>query len=166
MTAAADQGKQGGRGTVPASFSQHSDCGRTHLARATNRWPQEALKPMLKKLVFAGAVLALSAPAGAAFADEWGHMDRHEQDHHEHGRFHDQVDEGHARAHAEGFSSRREHRGYHRALRDTHREFHYEHPSTRHDGYRLPSRRGYGYYGYPSYGYGGYYGYGRGGRRW
>lgn len=49
-----------------------------------------------------------------------------------------------------------------------HGEFHDEHPGTRHDGYRLPSRRGgYGYYGYGTYGYSPYsygstYSWGRG----
>ena len=123
---------------------------------------------MLKRFLLFAAVLALSAPAGAAFAQQWAPWDdQHAEDHQEHGGFHEETDEAHARAHEEGFYSRREHRAYHRALRDIHGEFHDEHPGTRHDGYRLPSRRSYGssygYYGYP-YGYGQYdsgYRYGR-----
>ena len=46
---------------------------------------------------------------------------------------------------------------YHRALRDTHDEFHDDHPGTRHDGYRLPRSHGshwsYQVYGYAPYGY-------------
>jgi hypothetical protein len=112
---------------------------------------------MLNKLLFAAAALAVAAPASGALAQEWGYWGEHARDHAEHGAFHDEADEAHAWAHERGFSSWGEHEAYHRALRDMHDEFHDEHPGTRHDGYRLPSRRGYGYYG--GYGYGGYSGY-------
>ena len=80
---------------------------------------------------------------------------QHQQDHAEHGYFHDEVDAAHERAHERGFYSEEEHDGYHRALRQMHDEFHDDHPGTRHDGYRLPrSHRYYGYgRGYSSYGY-------------
>ena len=132
---------------------------------------------MLKKILFASCFLTLAAPASGAFAQPYGYgYGSHARDHEEHGAIHDEADEAHGEAHADGFRSRSEHRGYHRALRGVHDEFHDDHPQTRHDGYRLPSRRGGGYYssyGYPSYqgtpyGYGNYgptvtYSYGR---RW
>lgn len=114
---------------------------------------------MLKRILFATGVLAIAFPAGQAMArdyDDWG---RHGQDHEEHGAIHDEVDQAHDEAHYEGFQGRGEHRGYHRALGQVHNEFHDDHPNTRHDGYRLPSRRGGGYYrghnpyGYQPYGY-------------
>ncbi len=107
---------------------------------------------MLHKFMISAAVLALAAPS-AVFAQDYGWY-QHQQDHQEHGLFHDEVDAAHAQAHEEGFASQAEHDGYHRALRQTHDAFHDDHPGTRHDGYRLPSRNSYGYspYGY-SYGY-------------
>ncbi len=116
---------------------------------------------MLKKMLFVSSVLALAGPASGAMAQGYyGYAGQHSRDHEEHGAVHDEVDEAHADAHAEGFYSRREHKGYHRALRGVHREFHDEHPDTRHDGYRLPQRRSGGYYGYQSYrGYSPYGGY-------
>ena len=123
---------------------------------------------MFRKLLISAAVLALSAPAAAFAQDGWGWY-QHEQDHREHGAFHDEADAAHERAHEEGFSSRAEHEGYHRALRDQHDEFHDDHPGTRHDGYRLPREYRYGYsyapygYSYAPYGYSNApYGYGRG----
>lgn len=108
---------------------------------------------MLKRLLLASSVLALAAPASGAMAqDYYGYSGQHSRDHEEHGAVHDEVDEAHAEAHAEGFYSRREHKGYHRAVRGVHREFHDERPNTRHDGYRLPQRRSGGNYGYQSYG--------------
>ena len=121
---------------------------------------------MLRKMVFAASLFALAVPAGGVMAQGYygydGYNGRHAQDHQEHGAIHDEVDETHARAHDEGFYSRREHSAYHRALSGIHEDFHDEHPGTRHDGYRLPSRRG-GGYGYQNYGgyssYGAPYGY-------
>lgn len=116
---------------------------------------------MLNKILIASAALALAAPAGGAMAQGYygygGHD--HARDHQDHDTIHDEVDDAHAEAHEEGFYSRREHKAYHRALRGVHDEFHDEHPNTRHDGYRLPSRRGNGYYG--TQGYGSPYGYDR-----
>jgi len=119
--------------------------------------PQEVA--MFRKLMISAAVLALAAPA-AAFAQDYGWY-QHQQDHEEHGAFHDEADAAHAQAHEEGFYSEAEHEGYHRALEQTHDGFHDDHPGTRHDGYRLPRahRYGYGYaphgysYGYAPYGY-------------
>ena len=111
---------------------------------------------MFRKILFASSLLALAVPAGGALAQGYygngGYFGQHAQDHEEHGGFHDEVDEDHAEAHADGFYSRRDHKRYHRALRDVHGDFHEEHPNTRHDGYRTPSRQGGGYYGYQSYG--------------
>ena len=110
---------------------------------------------MLKTILIASSVLALTAPAGAAMARDYNGgygYGRHADDHEEHGEIHDQVDDAHAGAHAGGFYSRREHNSYHRALRDLHDEFHDDHPNTRHDGYRLPSRRSGGHYGHQRYG--------------
>lgn len=116
---------------------------------------------MFKKVMISAAVLALAAPA-VAFAQDYSWY-QHEQDHVEHGNFHDEADFAHARAHERGFYSEGEHEAYHQALRDMHDEFHDDHPGTRHDGYRLPrehrsyySYRRYhpSYYGYSGYGYG------------
>ena len=116
---------------------------------------------MLKKMLFVTSLFALAVPAGGAMAQNYYGSDRydgqHARDHEEHGDIHDEVDEAHAEVHQEGFYNRREHKAYHRALGDVHREFHDEHPDTRHDGYRLPSRRG-GGYRYQSYGGNQYYG--------
>ena len=121
-----------------------------------------------KLMISAAAFLALAAPAAAFAQSDWY---QHEQDHYEHGAFHDGVDAAHAAAHERGFDSQEEHEGYHRALRDTHEEFHDGHPGTWHDGYRLPrehrsyygrsrysrsyygSPYGYSQYGYSRYGY-------------
>lgn len=118
---------------------------------------------MFRKLMISAAALALLAPASAFAQSDWY---QHQQDHEEHGAFHDEVDAAHEQAHEEGFASEAEHEGYHRALREMHGNFHDDHPGTRHDGYRVPRAHGYGYYGYGGYdGYSyGYapYGYGRG----
>lgn len=124
---------------------------------------------MIKTMLISAATMALAAP-GAALAQDYGWY-QHQQDHAEHGDVHDEADAAHAEAHDRGFYSREEHQGYHRALRDTHDEFHDDHPGTRHDGYRLPrsqrshwSYQVYGYspYGYAPYGYAPY----RGGYRY
>ena len=116
---------------------------------------------MIKQLVLSAAILALVAPAAARAQDgDWDDY-RHQQDHAEHGGFHDDADNAHEQGHERGFYNRAEHGGYHEALRDLHGEFHEDHPGTRHDGYRLPSRRshyrsapdGYSPYGYSPYGY-------------
>lgn len=107
---------------------------------------------MIKRFLISAAALALVAP-GAALAQDYDWY-QHQQDHAEHGNFHDEVDAAHERAHEQGFYSREEHEGYHRAVRGLHDEFHDDHPGTRHDGYRLPRQRSYGYSrGYSSYGY-------------
>lgn len=120
---------------------------------------------MIKKLMISAAVMALAAPAAAlAQPFDWY---QHQQDHEEHGVFHDEADAAHEMAHEQGFYSQEEHEGYHRALRQMHREFHGDHPGTWHDGYRLPrehrsyygDRRRPSYYGYAPYGYAPY-GYG------
>jgi hypothetical protein len=82
--------------------------------------------------LLAGAML-LAIPALPASAhDEY---DRHARDPARHGNFHYDVGRAHQPAHEEGFYSRSEHRAYHRALRGLHREFHEDHPGTRHDHY-------------------------------
>jgi hypothetical protein len=107
---------------------------------------------MFRKLMISAAVLTLAAPA-AALAQDYGWY-QHQQDHQEHGAFHDEADAAHAQAHEEGFYSQAEHDGYHRALEQMHDGFHDDHPGTRHDGYRVPSARRYGYSSYGSqYGY-------------
>lgn len=111
---------------------------------------------MLKRLIVATAI-AFALPAGAALAHEndswWGDQEEHQG-------FHDEADYAHADAHARGFYSGAEHRGYHRALKQMHREFHYDHPDAYNDR-RLPRERrryyrSYGdrYYGSPYYGSG------------
>ena len=103
---------------------------------------------MIRKLLVAAAALGLAAPAAAHAQDyDWY---QHQQDHAEHGSFHDEADAAHQEAHERGFYSEGEHSGYHRALRDLHDGFHDDHPGTRHDGYRLP-REHRSYYGYRSY---------------
>ena len=62
--------------------------------------------------------------------------DRHARDHVRHRQLHYRDGRAHEWAHEKGFSSRAEHRGYHRALQDRHRDFHYHHPGTRHDHQR------------------------------
>lgn len=89
---------------------------------------------MSKAALAGGALLFFGGSLAPALAHE--DYDRHTRDHKKHYRFHDDVGEAHARAHDEGFYSRREHRAYHRALRDLHGEFHNDHPNTRHDHYR------------------------------
>jgi len=63
------------------------------------------------KALIAAAVLAIAAPATAAFAhdDDYG---QHARDHRAHWRFHREVNEAHRRAHEEGFYSEAEHRAY------------------------------------------------------
>ena len=105
-----------------------------------------------------GAAVLVASPV-FAHENDYRRFDQHARDHEEHGLFHDGASGAHARAHAQGFSSRAEHRGYHRAQRQMHGEFHRDHPGTRHDGYRLPPERSaYGYspysYGYAPYAYG------------
>lgn len=109
----------------------------------------------MKTLLLAGAVLALSAPAAAAFADDDGWRS-HRGDHREHGRYHRDSRWEHREAHRDGFYSRRDHRDYHRENRADHRDFHRDHPGTRHDhdrsyrgGYNYaPRYNGYGDDGY------------------
>lgn len=112
---------------------------------------------MFRRLLISAALLSIAAPV-AAFAHEEPDLYQHEQDHQEHGAFHDEADAAHAQAHEEGFANEAEHQSYHRAMREMHDNFHDDHRGTRHDGYRLPPSRSYGY-GYPPYGYGGDYGY-------
>jgi hypothetical protein len=107
---------------------------------------------MFRKLMISAAVLALAAPA-AAFAQDYGWY-QHQQDHEEHGAFHDEADAAHEQAHEEGFYSEAEHEGYHRALEQMHDGFHDDHPGTRHDGYRLPRTHAYRTYREAPYGYG------------
>ncbi len=115
---------------------------------------------MIRNILISAAVLSLAAPAAALAQSDWDYG-RHQRDHEEHGLIHDDADIAHERAHDRGFYSRSEHEGYHEALRDVHREFHDDHPGTRHDGYRLPrenrryrsSSYGYSPYGYSPYGY-------------
>ncbi|HEY9233881.1 MAG TPA: hypothetical protein VIP08_02505 [Phenylobacterium sp.] len=114
----------------------------------------------MKKLLLAAAVLALSAPAAAAFADDGDYRWRsHRSDHREHRQYHRDLNRDHREAHREGFYSRREHRAYHRDNRADHRDFHDDHPGTRHD-----HRRSYrSYDAAPDYGY---YRYGDSYRGW
>ena len=89
---------------------------------------------IIGKILVAAAVLAIMAPATAAWAhdDNYG---RHARDHRAHWKFHGELNEAHRHAREEGFYSRAEHRAYHRALRDLHSDFHENHPGTRHDHY-------------------------------
>ncbi len=116
---------------------------------------------MLKSILLASAI-AFTIPAGSALAhdngDWWG-------DQAEHDSFHDDLDAAHEAAHERGFWSPGEHAAYHRALRDMHREFHYDHPDAYNDipppSRRYPRWYSRPYYGYgyaPSYGYRPYYG--------
>lgn len=84
----------------------------------------------MKALVLAAPLLVLAAAFPAYAHDDY---DRHESDHTEHYRFHDDVNEVHEQAHEEGFRTRAEHRAYHRGLSDLHGGFHDRHPFTRHD---------------------------------
>ncbi|CAN5134553.1 hypothetical protein BH09PSE2_BH09PSE2_09410 [soil metagenome] len=112
---------------------------------------------MIKTLMISTAALLLVSPA-VANAQSYGWY-QHQQDHAEHGSFHEGAEDAHEEAHERGFYSQAEHDGYHEALRDVHDGFHDDHPGTRHDGYRVPARRQ-TYYDYPSYqpsyGYSGY----------
>jgi len=111
---------------------------------------------MMRKLIIGAAALAICAPAGAAFAQDYGYGNygddwQHAQDHREHGDFHEDIGEAHARAHAEGFHSPEEHAEWHENADRAHRDFHEDHPGTWHDHY--------GYSGYYGGGDGGYYPY-------
>jgi hypothetical protein len=89
----------------------------------------------MKKCLIA-ATLLFTLPAVAAFGHGDGYDDyryQHERDHREHYRYHDRIEEEHARAHAEGDWLPGEHAAYHRYLRWKHREFHGDHPDTWHD---------------------------------
>lgn len=150
-------------GPVQRGFrGQHEDVGRDVRGPAFARTEPEI---RMKKLLLAGIVLALSAPAASAFADDDRYGWRsHRSDHREHRQYHRDWNHDHREAHRDGFDSRREHRRYHREYRRDHHEFHDDHPDTRHDHYR--SYRG-GYSYAPSYrGYGYYYDYARPYRDW
>lgn len=76
------------------------------------------------KAILTASALALSASLAPALA----HDDDDGYRYSNHSRYHDELGEAHERAHEEGFSSRRDHRAYHRALRYLHREYHEDHP--------------------------------------
>jgi hypothetical protein len=82
-----------------------------------------------RTLLAAAALLAIPLTEASAHDD----YDRHARDHARHRQLHYGVNRAHERAHEEGFYNRSEHRAYHRALRGLHREFHDDHPGTRHD---------------------------------
>jgi hypothetical protein len=80
------------------------------------------------KAVLAAGALALGAsltPALAHDDDDYGRNRGYSA----HQRYHDELGDAHERAHEEGFSSWREHRAFHRALRYLHREYHEDRPS-------------------------------------
>ena len=117
---------------------------------------------MLNRLAIGAVVLALWAPAGAAFAHDDGYGSfgdywSHAQDHREHGDYHQDETYAHAQAHAEGFYSGQDHAAWHESAREAHRAFHDDHPDTWHDHYgwgrqyRRHDHRGYS--GYGNYGY-------------
>lgn len=64
----------------------------------------------MKALLFATLALALAAPAGAAFADDYGYRRSHRAYHREHRYYHQDAARDHREAHEDGFYSRREHR--------------------------------------------------------
>ncbi len=111
---------------------------------------------MIKPILLATA-LAFAVPAGGALAhdySDWG------GDQAEHQDFHDEINDAHAEAHAHGFSSEAEHRGYHEALRQLHDGYHDDHPYA-YDDRRLPREHRRRYYSNsysPYYGSGSYYG--------
>ncbi len=85
------------------------------------------------KALMLAAALTFSAAATPAFAyHSDSYKNRHARDHAEHRQTHGNINRGHERAHAEGFYSRSEHRGYHRSLKNLHGDFHETHPNTRH----------------------------------
>jgi hypothetical protein len=89
-------------------------------------------------LAATAGVLLLATPAGPALAHDAGYYEDnfyHFLDHSEHQRFHEEFDEGHERAHEQGFTSPAEHRAWHRADGATHEQFHEDHPGTWHDHY-------------------------------
>lgn len=116
------------------------------------------------KLVLATAVLALGAPAGVAFAQDYpGEL--HERlerlrDHVAHDEAHHEIGQAHEEAHEQGFSSGREHEAYHQGLNNLHEGVHDELPGTWHSQYN-GGGYAYGrqaYYGAPAYyGAGSYY---------
>ena len=122
----------------------------------------------MKKLLFAAVIVALSAPAAAAFAEDDHRGQGHRSAHREHRQVHREANRDHREAHQDGFRDRRDHREYHRDTRDDHNDFHDDHPGTRHDD-RRRDRSGYNYqpsYGAP-YGYSySPYGYYPQSRRW
>ena len=79
------------------------------------------------KAILTAAALALTVPAAPALAH--GDDDDRDNRYSAHSRFHNEIGEAHERAHEEGFSSWREHRAFHRALRYLHREYHGDRPS-------------------------------------
>lgn len=98
----------------------------------------------MKKVLFAAVALALSAPASAAFADDYGYRrDR------EHRREHRELEREHRHAHEHGFDSRRDHRAYHRELRREHRADHRE--ARYRSDYGYSGRYGYGDDGHDAY---------------
>ncbi len=90
----------------------------------------------ITKALMAAVALTLSVAAKPATAHERDYYyTRHDRDHAEHREVHHEINRAHRRAHDEGFSSRWEHSVYHRGLRNSHGEFHEDHPNTRHDHY-------------------------------
>jgi hypothetical protein len=79
----------------------------------------------MKMVLMAAGALLLAAPLAPALAHD--DDDEGYRGYSAHSRYHDALEEAHARAHEEGFSSSREHRAYHRALRDLHDEYHEGH---------------------------------------
>lgn len=76
------------------------------------------------KAILTASALALSASLAPALA----HDDDDGYRYSAHSRYHDKLEGVHERAHEEGFSSRREHRAFHRALRYLHRDYHEDRP--------------------------------------
>jgi hypothetical protein len=86
------------------------------------------------KAILTAAALALTAPLAPALAHN--DDDNRYTGYSAHSRFHEELGEAHERAHEEGFSSWREHRAFHRALRYLHGEYHEDRPSYSY--YRRP----------------------------
>ena len=101
----------------------------------------------MKALLISAAALALGASAGVATAhpDEYSYR-QHDQDHQEHGDYHQDQRQLHALAHGLGLANDPySHSALHEQLQDTHDGFHDDHPGTRHDHYQRQYRSGYSY---------------------
>jgi hypothetical protein len=74
----------------------------------------------MHRAILAATVVFLGALPALAHGDD----DDRYRGYSAHSRYHEDLEDAHERAHDEGFSSRRDHRSFHRALRYLHRGYH------------------------------------------